>query len=917
MSEIKKQFPGSRWWKIDFHTHTPASTNDFPDTTEDQWLEQAMRSNIDCVVVTDHNSGDWIDQLKQKNKELAEQSQKPEWYRELTIFPGVEITVANSSDRVHLLAVFAPDCDGSKITAVLGSCGISSGFGDDQNTTTTTGFAETVKKIEEADGIAIPAHVDKEKGLLAGKTTLNPELKKSLRAVNAIEVVDNASFSDINLELEKEIKRLAHVTGSDAHKPEDIGTRFSWIKMSRPSLSGLKLALYDHEFCVKNQEEDPNKYPEKYITTITIQNMHHCGRVSENPFSLSFHPLFNAIIGGRGTGKSTALESMRIALRRDNNLEREAPGIKENLDKFMKLHDSGRKEKGVMLNDTQIYLNYHRRGKLYRLFWRYDGSGAVLQEKTDDSWQDTDSGDIQERFPVKIFSQKQIYELALNPRGLLQIIDSSPGVNRKEWDGRWREVESHYLQLCEKKRNLEQQLGDEKNIRAKLKDVENDLREYEKKGHGEILKEYQKRSKQNSALPRDDVFDSTARQLREHIAEFELSDFPSHVFDEDDGSCTELLEIHKKIEEEMEKITTAVRKCADEIEALRKTRKNQIKDTSWYKKLLESKRNYEELQKRYEEKGGSLNLSLYEEWTRERNRLSERLKQMISIKKEIDATKKQIDELQNQFVTLRNELKKRREDFIENTVGTSDFVKMELIQYGDTDTVEDEYRELLHLDSGKFTSSVLDNEAENGILYNLYNEENPENIPVLIEKIKQETIAIANRKEDGAHGAFNNRLEKLKDTSPSSFDRLMTWFPEDLLKVRYKDSSGGFHSLEKGSAGQKSAAVLAFLLSYGDDPLIIDQPEDDLDNALIYELIVRQIHENKNRRQIIIVTHNPNIVVNGDAELIHVLDFGNGQIQLAQEDGLGEPEIRESVCKIMEGGQEAFRKRYNRINLEV
>ena len=128
--------------------------------------------------------------------------------------------------------------------------------------------------------------------------------------------------------------------------------------------------------------------------------------------------------------------------------------------------------------------------------------------------------------------------------------------------------------------------------------------------------------------------------------------------------------------------------------------------------------------------------------------------------------------------------------------------------------------------------------------------------------------------------------------------------------------SGKFDDLEKGSAGQKAAAILAFLLSYGQEPLIIDQPEDDLDNALIYNLIVNQIHENKNRRQLIIVTHNPNIVVNGDAELVHVLKFHNGQVQPCQEGGLQEEKIRESICVIMEGGQEAFDKRYKRIMLK-
>jgi predicted ATPase len=111
--------------------------------------------------------------------------------------------------------------------------------------------------------------------------------------------------------------------------------------------------------------------------------------------------------------------------------------------------------------------------------------------------------------------------------------------------------------------------------------------------------------------------------------------------------------------------------------------------------------------------------------------------------------------------------------------------------------------------------------------------------------------------------------------------------------------------------------MLAFLLAYGDEPLVLDQPEDDLDNHLIYELVVRQIRDNKLRRQLIIVTHNPNIVVNGDAELVHALDFARGQCRVVHSGCLQEREVREEVCRVMEGGREAFERRYLRIGKEI
>ena len=111
--------------------------------------------------------------------------------------------------------------------------------------------------------------------------------------------------------------------------------------------------------------------------------------------------------------------------------------------------------------------------------------------------------------------------------------------------------------------------------------------------------------------------------------------------------------------------------------------------------------------------------------------------------------------------------------------------------------------------------------------------------------------------------------------------------------------------------------MLAFLLAHGREPLVLDQPEDDLDNHLIYGLVVQQIRANKLRRQLIIVTHNPNIVVNGDAELIHALEFEKGQCRVKISGSLQDQSMREEVCQVMEGGKEAFERRYQRLGREI
>ena len=87
-----------------------------------------------------------------------------------------------------------------------------------------------------------------------------------------------------------------------------------------------------------------------------------------------------------------------------------------------------------------------------------------------------------------------------------------------------------------------------------------------------------------------------------------------------------------------------------------------------------------------------------------------------------------------------------------------------------------------------------------------------------------------------------------------------------------------------------------------------------MDNHLIYDLIVSQLREIKQRRQILIVTHNANIVVNGDAENVIALDIKAGQTRIVTQGGLQDSSIRNEICRIMEGGKEAFEQRYKRIN---
>ena len=160
-------------------------------------------------------------------------------------------------------------------------------------------------------------------------------------------------------------------------------------------------------------------------------------------------------------------------------------------------------------------------------------------------------------------------------------------------------------------------------------------------------------------------------------------------------------------------------------------------------------------------------------------------------------------------------------------------------------------------------------------------EERSNKIERRIDRFKERVVsAVSGSAPFGGH--FNNYLARECKRNPDLLDKLLAWFPEDGLQVEYSRRGDGtdFQSIH-----------------------------------LIYDLVVRQIRENKLRRQIIVVTHNPNIVVNGDAEMLHALDFVRGQCVVQQSGSLQEEDMREEVCRVMEGGREAFKRRYRSIQL--
>ena len=131
-----------------------------------------------------------------------------------------------------------------------------------------------------------------------------------------------------------------------------------------------------------------------------------------------------------------------------------------------------------------------------------------------------------------------------------------------------------------------------------------------------------------------------------------------------------------------------------------------------------------------------------------------------------------------------------------------------------------------------------------------------------------------------------------------------------------------FVERDKLSYGQKAVGILLILLTgatgLGDRrPLIIDQPEDDVDNAYIYHTLVKEFSSIKQKRQMIIATHNPNIPIAGDAENILVMNSNgvNGWVDLSGN--IDNENIAQKVLKVLEGDMEAFEKRAEKFGYKL
>lgn len=910
---------GSRWWKFDFHAHTPAS-DDYgkgPDQTilkqrtPEEWLLDYMRTGIDCVAITDHNTGAWVDRVKTALSEL--EAEQPDGFRPMHVFPGVEISV---NGGVHLLAILGREKTTSDIDSLLGAAGFSGtkGSGD---VVTTKSLIEVVDVIVSANGIAIPAHVDQNNGVFQQTgTTLQQAL--GCKDIFAMELM-NPRYQKPQSYIDKS-PCWTEILGSDVHHPSDNvgqrypGSHFTWVKMGSPRIEGLRLALLDGSLSVHRSDQetgDPNDHAPLVLESIAISQARYLGR--SQPFVVGLNPWLNAIIGGRGTGKSTVVEFLRIALRRENELPND---LKAEFEKYHRVYPD-RKDGGLLTDDATIIAVYRKNGSRFRVQWDTAGDIEPIEQEVNEKWHRAE-GDIRQRFPVRIYSQKQIFQLAKTPLALLKVVDEAPEVDHHSWAERWNEEEGRFLSLRAKAREIKAGLADEPRLRGELDDVKRKLTIFEQADHADILKNFQKRSRQKREIEAwEESWTGVGEQLRKVATKIVPGILNKTTFDPNSEIDAELYEHAAGVNDHLNEIRKTVEACAlqsDEVFA--KWRKNKD-ESSWKQSVDVTAQRYQELRDNLAQEGAG-DPAAYGEFVQRRQAIEQRLKDFDERKKQVEALQEQAKACLQRLVTVRRELTEFRRKFLNDVLSDNRYVRIQVVPYGARETVEDEFRRLLQREDGSFEKDIGSSGGE-GLLGELFSNGNgTENIEQNLANIKDKVRKIALDPYDAETVADRRFATHIGKLPPEAIDRLDLWFPEDSIDVQYSTTGDGqnFRSIQEGSPGQRTAALLAFLLSYGEEPLILDQPEDDLDNHLIYDLIVTQLREIKCRRQVIVITHNANIVVNGDAELVVALAVGGGETRKECEGSLQESRVRKTICTVMEGGSKAFEQRYRRIALE-
>ncbi len=830
----------------------------------------ACRANsIEAIAVTDHYrvSDSWS-LIKAARAE------------DIFVFGGFE---AASSDGVHFLCLYDPDKDNS-LERFIGEFGVRdhaalSPLGDKN-------CLELLKCVHDQGGIAIAAHVAADNGLLTtleGQPRVKAWKSPDLYACALPGPIGDAP-QNVRTILEnkdaahKRERRVAIINASDANPADLADPRSScFIKMSALSVEGLRQAFLDPESRIR-LHSDPSPEPHAEFIAMAWEGGFLDGT------RLHFNGNLNVLVGGRGTGKSTIIESLRYALAID------PIGEEAN-----KAHQGVLKH--VLKSGTKISLlvRSHHPAKHDYTIERTIPNPPVVKDEL---------GNVLNLSPldvapgVEIFGQHEISELTKSREKLTLLLERF--VERDPNAG---------AQKAKLRLELERSRGRIADVQREIKLIEErlsllpSLEETQKRFQDAGLEE---RLKEKSLLVREERILATIKErltpvstLRQELAGLLPIDtaFLSAKALEGLPNSAMLIEGATILDG----VTAQLQAIAGQIEQT----------------LSASNADLSALRSRWDDRKQAVETT-YQALLRELQKSKIDGEEFIRLRRQIE----ELRPLREKKETLTRDLatyQQNRRNLLDEWFN---------LQSAEYRALEKAAKRVSKKLAGRVRAMVTMG-GNREPLEKLLRDEIGGNLAALLERLKsRDTLSLldfAQRCREGKDSLVSNyslppaAAERLAQARPDIFMRLEELELPATTKIELNTSSEGdpetWQTIEALSTGQKATAVLLLLLLESEAPLVVDQPEDDLDNRFITEGVVPTMKDEKRKRQFVFSTHNANIPVLGDAELIIGLSTGvqnetvQGRINERHMGSIDMEPVREMVEEILEGGKAAFEMR--------
>ena len=829
-----------------------------------------LQHGIQVVGLADHGSVQDVDRIRNALSAKG-----------IVVFPGFEVA---STEKVHWVCLFPEDTTTETLNRYLGSLKLTDP--QDGVRPSDLGGRELLKIVDECGGFCYSAHATQANGILRQKANhlWTLPLLKAAQIPGGVEDLPS-EYKPIAKNQNTDYYRdrpMAFINAKDVAQPADLAEpRAScFIKMTRPSFDAFVTAFKDPESRLRLHHQMGEHHYSR-IEALTITGGYLDG------LKIRFSDHLNTAIGGRGTGKSTLLECLRYAL----DLEHKGQEARKQGDRIVKenLGPGG----GIAVS----VVSAANQGARYKVVRRY-GEPARVHDADGNVSTLHPSRDLLPR--VELYGQNEIFELARDESALVHVLGRFMPGDGADQERRLAELRK---KLTTNAVQLEQALTGQDELEqdlARLPKLNEQAAQFKALGIEEKLKQLPLLEKERQLKPR---LDEEVARVDEAVQTLEAA-LPDLVF-LSDGALEGLphADLLRRGREFLDTLKTAGTEAVSKLNAtLEQARKGLVSlgadlDTALEdaEKVLEAE--FAKLPDVAGKRGPEVG--------RAYQALLRQIEQIQPKQTRLTTARALTDSLQQDRRNLLAELSDLRAQRTGALLGVakrlnkrlSGKLKVQVLAGGNRQAIKAWLCELPGI-SEKRAGWVDDAEGLT--------------VPALVEAIRKGEEALRGQ-DMGITAGMADALCRLTQRQLMELEGVDLGDRVDLqLNVSHEGEQ--YRSLHQLSTGQQCTAILHLLLLDNVDPLIMDQPEDNLDNAFIAERIVTELRAAKTERQFIFATHNANIPVFGDAEWIGVFsaDEDHGTLEEDAQGSIDVPAIRDQAARILEGGKHAFRQRQDK-----